>query len=500
MSSNPDSALANLQATALTARCHNAFFRQKQLKSLHETLRNNTSSIKDAIKQDTRVSDAEATTEVALALDIVKEHYSSVDVKKELEAEYRITNGKDASDRSVSWGVVYFESQRSHTPFFSVIVASSAALAAGNCVAMKLEKNLRALPSLLRKLLSEALEADTFAIITSDPSKGSLSSCLQVLQETQVERPAYSQLVSPKGKVIAVVDRTADLASAAEQLVAARFAFGGTSPYAPDLVFVNEFIKKNFLEHVLRQSIRYLSGSEDVVANGSKSPTLAAPKPTSRVSEAFKSLKDSKSWKTNVITQGDNGAIIELSNLSNLPTKTAQPIFCITSITSLEHVISLVDEDLEVPNTLLAAYHFGTPSAGKYLSQFINADASFINHIPYRLLLGPSAPSFHPIDIEKRYTTQHFTRASPAYITAPASQSALSQVVASKDSRRVAAELLAKASQEIKEGKRADWIAIGYFEQGIFIGLGLYGIPLLSCIGASLFFGVRAGLRRWVFV
>jgi aldehyde dehydrogenase (NAD+) len=133
----PDFALANLQATALTARCHNVFFRQKQLKSLHEIVRNNAALIKDAIKQDTLVSDAEATTEVALALDVVKGHYSSVEPKTELEEEYRITNGKDASDRREPWGVVYVDPQRSHTPFFSVVVALSAALAAGNCVALK---------------------------------------------------------------------------------------------------------------------------------------------------------------------------------------------------------------------------------------------------------------------------------------------------------------------------------------------------------------------------
>lgn len=354
---------------------------------------------------------------------------------------------------------------------------------------------------MLRKLLLQALEADTFAIVSSNPSKESLSTCFQVFQETQIERPTHSQLVSAKSKVIAVVDRAADLASAAEHLVAARFAFGGTSPYAPDLVFVNEFIKKDFLEHVLRHSIRYLSGSNDVVANGSpKSPTLAAQKAGSRVSESFKSLQDSKSWKLNVITQGDNGAIVELSNLAALPAKTTQPIFCISSITSLEHAISLVDEDLNAPNTLLAAYHFGTPSAGKYLSQFINADATFVNQIPHRLLLGPAAPSFHPTDIEKRYTVQHFTRASPTYITPPSSQSALSKAIAGKDSRKAAADMLAKASQEIKEKKRADSIAIGYFEQGIFIGLGVYAVPLLSCIGAGVFFGVRAGLRRWAFI
>jgi aldehyde dehydrogenase (NAD+) len=133
----PDVALANLQATALTARCHNALFRLKQLKSLHDTLRNNSSQIKDAIMQDTHVSDEEATTEVAIALDIVKEHYSSIDAKKELDNEYRITNGKDASDRKEPWGVAYVEPQKSHTPFFSAMSPLSAALAAGNCVALK---------------------------------------------------------------------------------------------------------------------------------------------------------------------------------------------------------------------------------------------------------------------------------------------------------------------------------------------------------------------------
>lgn len=136
----PDVALANLQSTALTARCHNVFFRQKQLKSLHDTLRSNATSVKNAIKQDNRMSDAEATTEVALALDAVREHYSSLDFKKELEEEYRITNKKNAVDWRDPWGVVYLEPQRNHTHFFSVVVALSAALAAGNCVALKVRE------------------------------------------------------------------------------------------------------------------------------------------------------------------------------------------------------------------------------------------------------------------------------------------------------------------------------------------------------------------------
>ncbi|CAO2657354.1 Nn.00g034800.m01.CDS01 [Neocucurbitaria sp. VM-36] len=492
----PDVALANLHATALTCRCHNALFRRKQLKSLHDTLRNNSSAIKDAIKQDTRVLEEEAATEVALSLTIVKEHYDSIDVKKELEQEYRVTNGKDASDRREPWGVAYIEPQRSHTPFFSAIAPLSAALVAGSCVALKIENDLRALPFLLRKLLLETLELNTFAVISSNPSPESLSTCLQVLQGTSSNEATYSQLISPERKTIAVVDRTADLALAAEQLVTARFAFGGTSPYAPDIVLVNEFIKRDFLDHVLKQSIRFLTGSNSI-PNGS--PTTRESKKSSRGAEALQALSDTKNWKLNVVTQGDNGAIVELSDLSALPSKSNQPVFSISPITSLEHAIGLIDEDLDVQNTLLAAYHFGTPSAGKYLSQFVNADVSFVNHVPFRLLVGPAAPSFHPIDIEKRYTAEHFTRASPAFIAPPASQAAMSKIMDSKDSRKAAAELLAKATQEIKEKKRAEWIAIGYFEQGILIGLGIYGIPLLTCVGASLFFGVRAGLRRWAF-
>lgn len=489
----PDVAISNLQATALSARCHNPFFRQKQLKSLHDVLRNNASEIREALKHDTSASDAEVTIEFALALETVKEHYSAINSKKELESEYLITNGKDAQDRSEPWGVTFIEPQQSHTPLFSTVTALSAAVRAGNCVALKLETNLRTLPSLLRKLLPQALEADTFSIISSAPSTDHISTCHQVFQETKKNDPTYSQLVSSQGKVIAIVDRTADLGVAAEQLVAARFAFGGTSPYAPDIVLVNEYIKKEFLEHALQQSIRYLSGNDDVVANGS------AKKTASKASDALRSLQNTKSWKSKVITGGDNGAVLELSGLSTLPPKISSPLFCIASITSLEHAISIVDADLESSESLAAAYHFGVPASGKYLSQFIRADASFVNHVPYCLLLGPTAPSNHPIDVEKRYTAQHFSRSSPAYIVPSKSQTSLQKAIAGKDAKKAAAELLAKASVEIKEQKRAESVAIGYFEQGIFIGLGVYGIPLLTCIGATLFFGVRAGLRRYVF-
>jgi len=298
-------------------------------------------------------------------------------------------------------------------------------------------------------------------------------------------------LVSPGSKVIAIVDRTADLALAAEQLVTARFAFGGSSPYAPDVVLVNEFAKKDLVQHVLAHSIRFLAGPSGVANSASK---VRDQNKASSTTSTLKNLQDSNSWRLHTITQGDTGAIIELSDLSTLPPKIHQPVFALSATTSLEHAISLIDEDLNPQQTLLAAYHFGTPSTAKYLSQFIPADASFANHIPVRLLLGPAAPASHPLDPEKRYTTLQFTRASPAYIAPhPASQALPTTALTAKESRRAAEELLAHAAQEIKEGKRAEYIASGYFEKGIVIGVSVVGIPLLAGVAVSLFYA----LRRW---
>lgn len=114
---------------------------------------------------------------------------------------------------SVPAGIVYIE-PTSHTMFYSVVVPVASALAAGNCVILlvstvsictaeadqliistQLENNIRAVPSLLRKLLSSTLDADIFAI-TSSPVKDSaiLSRAICVLQNGVQEIPRQNQL------------------------------------------------------------------------------------------------------------------------------------------------------------------------------------------------------------------------------------------------------------------------------------------------------------------
>ncbi|KAL1608343.1 hypothetical protein SLS60_003284 [Paraconiothyrium brasiliense] len=457
-------ALANLEATALTSRSHNPFFRREQLKSLHDTLRREINSIRAAIRQDQNVTDAEATIEVATALRHLTEHYAQIDPKAELEREYRTTKAKSATDRTQPWGVVYIEPNLGHTPFLNVIEPLGAAVAAGSCVALKLENTRRALPSLLRSLLPKALQPDVFHIIATSPSEEASANLLSVLENTRVGRPSYSQLVSSCGSVIAVVDRTADLSSAAEALVAARFSFGGSSPYAPDLVLVNEFVERDFIEQVLRYAIRYLVTT---TPNGSLNSTSQPKERTTTA--ALATLAENKDWQTDIITQGSTGAVIKLTNSYTthvpLPPKSGASVLAISAVSSLDHAIDLIANNSN--DRLSAAYHFAAPAHTKYLSQFIRSEVTFVNHIPPSLLLGPAAPVSHEVSVENRFRKEHFLRASPVLVRRSGTKGP------TYTTGKYAEKLLEDAAQEIKEPKRAEWIAIGFFEQGILIGLGV---------------------------
>lgn len=69
---------------------------------------------------------------------------------------------------------------------------------------------------------------------------------------------------SAKSRCVAIVDRSADIDAAAKAITTARFSFGGYSPYAPDLVLVNEFIKKDFFEACSRYATLSFAGASGV--------------------------------------------------------------------------------------------------------------------------------------------------------------------------------------------------------------------------------------------
>jgi len=165
-----------------------------------------------------------------------------------------------------------------------------------------LSPTLSELNSLLRKLLSQTLDADTFTILDSAPEDTSFQdSCTQLLPIPSKIATA-NILVSPStSRAIAIVDRSSHLESAASALVTARFSFGGHSPYAPDSVLVNEFVIDEFSNLIVQHAARMFSKNA--------STSKAGEKPRKFLSE-----EELREDRTTVVVSGDGGAVLRVKN------------------------------------------------------------------------------------------------------------------------------------------------------------------------------------------
>lgn len=451
-------AFPRVQAAAIDGRFDTIYHRQVELESLCKALIDNVNEIKQAIAADSGHTPAEVAVEYHRALLAVKRDYATLEPVKAHEQEYLIANGKDASDRRTPAGVVYIE-PTTHTLFYSTIAPLSAALAAGNTVIVLLENNLRAVPGLLRKLLTASLDADAVAVASKPvPDNDLPASAIRVLQNGIDGIPRLNQLTSRSGSaVVAVVDRTADVKLAARELVAARFRFGGRSPYAPDVVLVNEFAKKDFLHAVVSETVQVLNTA------GSKQE---------QVGDSIKRLQESNP-NMRIISQEGTAAVVELSSRTGLVgTKMSAPIFAIHAVKSLDDAIDLVGSQSTAP--ALAAYHFGNPKTGKYLSQFIAAEASFVNHVPHELLIGPAWPSGRRVDTACHYPIEAFSVARPVAIQPSTPSEQMASALSTKSSNtQTQKQLTAEATAPLKTFKRNPGGGVGFFEQGFLYNAGL---------------------------
>ena len=309
----------------------------------------------------------------------------------------------------------------------------------------------------MRETLKPALHPDTFAIASS-PVRDSaiLHSAFHVDQTSSENWPKAYHLASPsRSRAFAIVDRTSDVKIAARELVAARFAFGGTSPYAPDLVLVNEFVKKEFLQAVIEESRKLSSGAR--VYGDAK----GKPSGVSRVTGAIETLKKADS-KLQIIIQESNTVVVELTSRrpEMLEVKTEAPILTVHAIKSLDDAIDFISSGESAP--ALAAYHFGNPQVGKYLAQFVDARVSFVNQIPRELLVGPAHPATHVVDPSTRYTVDMFTLARPAFIQSTTTSSEIAAVMSASNSS-TAQKFLEQALSPLVAMKRKPGGGVGTY-------------------------------------
>jgi hypothetical protein len=110
-----------------------------------------------------------------------------------------------------------------------------------------LENSLRSLDAFFRNDF-RVYDGDAFAITTSKIMDAAfLDKCLVVDQMTPQTAALHALQHYQDWVAVAVVDRTANLSQAAGAIIRSKTAFGGTSPFAVDVILVNEWIRTEFM-------------------------------------------------------------------------------------------------------------------------------------------------------------------------------------------------------------------------------------------------------------
>ena len=92
------------------------------------------------------------------------------------------------------------------------------------------------------------MDPDVFAIVFSAPDAEALSKCFVIDQRGTETTGVPATLPSIPQDAIAVVDRTADVAQAAQVICATHFLFKGHSTCVPRIILVNEWILGAFVD------------------------------------------------------------------------------------------------------------------------------------------------------------------------------------------------------------------------------------------------------------
>ena len=106
-----------------------------------------------------------------------------------------------------------------------------------------------------------------------------------------------------------MVDRTAHVNEAAQAVVRARFSRRGTSPYAPDVVLVNEFVLEEFLACLLQHISPYMAHENGSIGNPSKQKQYRPFAEGQRILDAAEKSEDMR-----VVVRGSNVNIISVQS------------------------------------------------------------------------------------------------------------------------------------------------------------------------------------------
>ncbi|KAI8632759.1 Aldehyde/histidinol dehydrogenase [Xylariaceae sp. FL1651] len=464
--------LSNIRSTAIDGRLLNPIYRKTLLRDLHNALSDHITDIQDAIVNDTGKQSSEAKAETWLSLQLLADAYVSIRPDQAVKQEYAIARGEDLSNNREPIGIVIVHPSV-HCFFFSLMSALVPAFSAGNCVVVQADWSLSQTHSLVLGLISRTLDDDVFFTTDKEIKETDLRHRhIHVLQDgpKNIDAP-YRLLSNPEALITAIVERDANIATAAKSLAMARFGLQGSSPYAPDLILVNELVKDQLAAAVVEQIGRFKAEASN---NSGRTAGFA----DGGILHEIQGCKD-----TDIIFSNPDGTVIDIKNRQSCISQRKVKGRCLAL-----HAVTSMDDAIDLSNSLgrvAASYVFTTNSAAKYICQFLDGPVAFVNHIPLALLFNPIAPEntvYNP-KLRNFYTQNLFSVPKASFVVACHDDQILEEALYEKSAQNLSL-LDQQASTKIVGFSRPKrGAAIGFFEQGIIIG-GILTISIsVSLIG-----------------
>ena len=452
-------------------------YRERQLSSLHRTLVAKRQELLQGLVDALNFTRNEALAEYLQVLNSIKTYHATCDPLSCNETEYAIARSEDYLDRRMPAGYVHVIP--ADESLYNTIVPVAAAITAGNVVLLQRSSRKTPLASQMEHLLTEALSVETYACVERDPFDPKYQQSRGVVFEGKSAPSAASstrRICCPNWRVAAVVDRSADIKSAARDLVRARFSFGGLAAYAPDLILVNDFKIKEFCEAVADAGLRYLSQTFDASVTKQSEKSANGSEKRSEMEQ-----------NGTILMSGNRGKVVLLHSNTSVAFegRLNAPTLLVLPVSSMDDAIDLLNKS-EYP--LAANYVYAAPASAKYVTQFIRSATAFVNHVPVELLIGGSAstgsqPSAHP-----RYTAEMFSQPSPIELRASERSRALTSLVMLSDTKqqRKFEKALDASLTPVKE----PWGPMfGFFEQGFLFNAGV----ILSSVVVGTVCGIKYG-------
>lgn len=193
-----------------------------------------------------------------------------------------------------------------------------------------MQNSLLEASQMMKKVLQSALDQDIFAVVEKVPSDAAFTRRCFIVDQHQDQMPLPPtralQMPPDKARVVAVVDRSADIAAAARFLVTSRVARNGSSTYAPDIVLVNEFAMDDFTSAAVEQFTKRLQELHWVAE-----PSLTKVRHRRNGRQHVLGEDERTDPDSTIVLEGDNGKLAKIGNRSD-PVAPNRPRIRLTKI------------------------------------------------------------------------------------------------------------------------------------------------------------------------